>query len=808
MSTSDLYLVKCKIIRYRTPVILISAGFLVLIALLFLPLLTTKAAPILSITSITWNVVGLDGQDITAGSNLYPVGARVCNTGDEEATDVNVTFTWDSINPYINLVGGDSKVVSSLPAQGCVDVYFNIIINRDIQALNSTKGYQITASASGIATVSTPTPREIFVQDLSQIINNDLGTISGPTNVFVGQTVQYTVQHNSIPEYQQLMSFIDFPLDIFRIELISVSYSNPSNVTNSTPYADACGWDDIPGLGSYMQCIGPIPDDYPDGVVGGSIAITYTLKVISGGTAMLSNTVYGYSNGTYSYQHNPSASPLAVNAIDTATDTPTPTLTQTATITPTHTATITGTPPTATATSTATVTGTPPTSTPTVTGTPPTPTATGTVLPGMSITKSVSATTVRPGQSLSFTIKVSNTGLAPALDVTVIDTFQSVLTISSISTTKGTYTINSSTRTVTVNIGTLSPNESTTIVVVTKVNTSVTTTSNYSNFARLIYKFGANTITTNSNTVTYRVEVTSTLPGTGLTGIEPDDSGPSNLFWLIIYASLFLGLIGIVALIYGARNKQGNPQWTGWFAKTGLLLVFAAVLFGALAISINGGFSGQGFGTASNASTSPSVDQEYAWRPTEEGPWILLPTPTELDTLPDFPIPIPDIQESVESGEPSPDISSIERIVIPSIEVDTVVKYVPYSGLTWLISGLRQEVAWMGDTSWPGLGGNTGLAGHITLRDGSDGPFRYLTDIKTGDSIILYTQENIYTYQVREGKVVEDNDLSVVQQSDNDQLTLITCVEWDSDLAIYLKRFITHSDLISVTPIFQDIQSN
>ena len=271
MSTSDLYLVKCKIIRFRTPVILISTGVLVLIALLFLPLMTTKAAPILSITPITWNVIGLDGQDVTAGSNMYPVGARVCNTGDEETTDVNVTFTWDSINPYINLVGGDTKVVSSLPAQGCVDVYFNIIINRDIQALISSKGYHITASASGVATVSTPTPRELFVQDLSQTINNDLGTISGPTNVFVGQTVQYTVQHNSIPEYQQLMSFINFPLAIFRIESISVNYANPQNVTNTMPYADACGWDNIPGSISYLQCIGPIPDEYPDGVAGGSI---------------------------------------------------------------------------------------------------------------------------------------------------------------------------------------------------------------------------------------------------------------------------------------------------------------------------------------------------------------------------------------------------------------------------------------------------------------------------------------------------------------------------------------------------------
>ena len=193
---------------------------------------------------------------------------------------------------------------------------------------------------------------------------------------------------------------------------------------------------------------------------------------------------------------------------------------------------------------------------------------------------------------------------------------------------------------------------------------------------------------------------------------------------------------------------------------------------------------------------------------TQEGPFILVPTPTELATLPNFPIPTPNLEEIKNSGEPTPDISPIERIVIPSIEVDTVVKYVPYSGLSWLISGLKQEVAWMGDTSWPGIGGNTGLAGHITLNDGTNGPFRSLLDLQAGDKISLYTEENIYTYQVVGQRVVEDNDFSVLASSEYPQLTLITCIEWDSDLNLYIKRIVVNSDLIDVTPIFNDVQTN
>ena len=143
---------------------------------------------------------------------------------------------------------------------------------------------------------------------------------------------------------------------------------------------------------------------------------------------------------------------------------------------------------------------------------------------------------------------------------------------------------------------------------------------------------------------------------------------------------------------------------------------------------------------------------------------------------------------------------AVTRIIIPSLGLDTVVKYVPFDGSTWLIGGLKQEVAWMGDTSWPGLGGNTGLAGHVDLADGSDGPFRFLFDLQPGDEVILHTEQNIYTYLVREQVVVEDYDLSVIEATEKPQITLITCTDWDTELRVYLKRLVIFSDLIDVKP--------
>jgi sortase A len=182
-------------------------------------------------------------------------------------------------------------------------------------------------------------------------------------------------------------------------------------------------------------------------------------------------------------------------------------------------------------------------------------------------------------------------------------------------------------------------------------------------------------------------------------------------------------------------------------------------------------------------------------------PFWLPPTQTPTpSSLPDYPIPSPTAQPSVGPDGGEPDASPILRIVIPTMGLDTVVKFVPFDGDTWLIGGLRQEVAWMGDTSWPGLGGNTGLAGHVDLADGSSGPFWNLKDLKSGDEVILYTESKVYTYHVRQQEVVDETDLSVVEPTDNAQVTLITCTGWDSLLRSYLQRLIVFADLVNIKP--------
>ncbi len=503
-----------------------------------------------------------------------------------------------------------------------------------------------------------------------------------------------------------------------------------------------------------------------------------------------------------------STSTATGTATPTPTETITPTVTSTATNTPTETSTatptITGTPPTPTSTTTPTVTGTPPTLTPTVTGTPPTPTLTGTIYPNGSITNDVSPNEARRNQNLTFTVKLTNNGSAPATSASIVNSFPTYLDIRSASVSQGSRTITSSTRTVTANFGTIDPGESATLTVVTRVNSLATTTINLSNVAKGLYSYNGINYSRNSNTVTFRILGSSSLPGTG--GMEKP-SGSSNadsitrLKTLAVASGIVLGLLGLAAIIFGLSTRQKQPDWANWYQRTGLMLVIVGVIFGLASLGITPRPQ-PAVPVALQNGNPPAAGPGEETRRVEiiDGEtWIFIePVPTE-EILPDYPVPTPSAV-STAAVEEQPDTSAIEEIVIPALNLDTVVRYVPYDGYTWLIAGLTQEVAWMGNTSWPGLGGNTALAGHVTLRNGDDGPFRNLADLASGDTITLYTQENKYVYRVREQQTVNDGDFSILDQSQGSQLTLITCAGWDPENKIYMSRLAVFSDLVQVEP--------
>ncbi|MBI3536691.1 MAG: hypothetical protein HY070_03890, partial [Chloroflexi bacterium] len=255
-------------------------------ALLLQPAARVAAAPVLTITPITWNVIGLDSNNVAVGPDTFMVGARVCNTGDATASSVVSNFIFDSANAFINLNGASTLSLASLAAGACTDFYYNIVVTRNSSAYDTTRGYHITATATGLGTVSTPTPRELYIEHLVSQNRNSVTAISGPTTVIVGQTYSYTVNsQTSINGYEQLESFLNFPNIIFQLLSVSATYTAPAGATNDKIYADACGWDNNPSSGTYRSCIGP--ENFSGGKAGGTIVTTYTVKILSAGAATL-----------------------------------------------------------------------------------------------------------------------------------------------------------------------------------------------------------------------------------------------------------------------------------------------------------------------------------------------------------------------------------------------------------------------------------------------------------------------------------------------------------------------------------------
>ena len=124
------------------------------------------AAAILTIQQITWNVIGLDSNKVESGPDDFPVGVRVCNTGDAPATNVSSKFYWDDAvysgmftsspdaNPYINLRDGtlqeyktaNGHSVATLAAGACTDFYYEVVINRTSAAYDKVRGYLVRRS--------------------------------------------------------------------------------------------------------------------------------------------------------------------------------------------------------------------------------------------------------------------------------------------------------------------------------------------------------------------------------------------------------------------------------------------------------------------------------------------------------------------------------------------------------------------------------------------------------------------------------------------------------------------------------------
>src|SRR6185503_4097586 len=196
-----------------------------------------------------------------------------------------------------------------LAAGSCTDFYYEVQITRNAAAYNTTRRYHITATADTLPTISTPTPREVFVEHLvsqnrntvSDVRLNGVSVAAGGTmSLLVGNT--YSIQlvgSTATNGYEQLESYINFPNTIFQVNSVTTTFTANAGtdpLATTKVYADGCGWINDPTSPNYRACLGT-------GKYGGNITVTYNVTIIGGGgtNQTLNTLIYDFSGSSYHY---------------------------------------------------------------------------------------------------------------------------------------------------------------------------------------------------------------------------------------------------------------------------------------------------------------------------------------------------------------------------------------------------------------------------------------------------------------------------------------------------------------------------
>jgi sortase A len=147
-----------------------------------------------------------------------------------------------------------------------------------------------------------------------------------------------------------------------------------------------------------------------------------------------------------------------------------------------------------------------------------------------------------------------------------------------------------------------------------------------------------------------------------------------------------------------------------------------------------------------------------------------------LEVLPnDAEIPAnlrPLVQAMASMPIPTPGPEQAQRIQIPAINVDAPV--VQGDGWEQLKKGVAQHIG----TPNPGQKGNLVLSAH---NDVFGEIFKNLDKLKTGDRIIIFTNQNQYTYVIVNSQVVLPTQVEVMGPTAKATVTLISCYPYRVD---------------------------
>ncbi len=274
------------------------------------PLQIAHAAAELSLESTTWNVIGLDGTDVNAGPNEFPVGVRACNSGDTATTaDLVATFAFTTSNERISLVNDAKQTFPPLDSGDCVEMFYTVRVSRTSAAYGSNRDYTVTVT-SGSASVNIG--QRLRVEQLQPIGGSSTTDLKGPSAVEVGTSYRWTVTGETpATGYPELAHYLNFCPDIFQIESVSATYSVPASTLGENLWADGCKWDTQGTAG----CTNNTSTNY-----GGTFSYSVDASVIAEGSCTITSMIYDFSSNAFHYNNDYGANEIVVETTAAATE--------------------------------------------------------------------------------------------------------------------------------------------------------------------------------------------------------------------------------------------------------------------------------------------------------------------------------------------------------------------------------------------------------------------------------------------------------------------------------------------------------
>jgi len=135
---------------------------------------------------------------------------------------------------------------------------------------------------------------------------------------------------------------------------------------------------------------------------------------------------------------------------------------------------------------------------------------------------------------------------------------------------------------------------------------------------------------------------------------------------------------------------------------------------------------------------------------------------------------------------------------IPKLSVDIPIVGVPKTEDGWDVTWLWDDAGYLEGTAFPTWEGNTAITGHVTLPSGLPGPFAGLGTLGWGDEIVINFFGMRYEYSVREVLWVRPDDMSPLGHEEFDWVTLITCSGFNEETGDYSWRTVVRAVLIKV----------